>query len=41
MPLPEGASRASVDLVYKLQPWIPDREAHWTVKQEIPLAGKP
>lgn len=41
VPLPEGASRASVDLVYKLQPWIPDREAHWTVQQEIPLAGKP
>jgi hypothetical protein len=41
LPLPEGASRAVVDLVYKLQPWIPDREAHWTVHEEIPLARSP
>jgi hypothetical protein len=41
VPLPDGASRAVVDLVYKLEPWIPDREAHWALQQEIPLAKLP
>lgn len=42
VPLPPAARRARVELVYKLQPWIPDREAHWTHALEVELpAGGP
>ena len=41
VPLPAGATRATIELIYKLQPWIPDREAHWTQTLEVPLSGVP
>ena len=41
VPLPDGASRAVIDLVYKLEPWIPDRDAHWALQQEVPLGSTP
>jgi Cytochrome c554 and c-prime len=41
VPLPAGATRATIELIYKLQPWIPDREAHWTHTLEVPLTGAP
>jgi len=34
-------TRATIELIYKLQPWIPDREAHWTQTLEVPLSGVP
>ncbi len=37
VPLPPAATRAVVRLVYKLSPWIPDGEAHWSWEQEVLL----
>ncbi len=37
VPLPPGATRATVELFYKLEPWIEDREAHWTERLEVAL----
>ncbi len=35
--LPRSARRASIELFYKLQPWIPDAEAHWSWRQDLEL----
>ncbi|HTE05376.1 MAG TPA: multiheme c-type cytochrome [Planctomycetota bacterium] len=37
VPVPAGAASATVELFYKLSPWVPDAEAHWTQRQELPL----
>lgn len=38
--LPPEARRATVELFYKLQPWVPDREAHWTWREALDLPGR-
>jgi len=37
VPLPDGARRARVELAYKLQPLLSDREAHWTHGLDVEL----
>lgn len=37
VPLGADATRARIELVYKLEPWIPDDEAHWTHAVEVLL----
>lgn len=37
VPLPDDARRAAYELVYKLEPWIPDEQAHWTERWEVEL----
>jgi nitrate/TMAO reductase-like tetraheme cytochrome c subunit len=39
VPLPPEARRATIELFYKLQPWIPDREAHWSWRQDVEVAA--
>lgn len=39
VPLPDRARRALVELVYKLEPWLPDTEAHWRHTVELDLAA--
>jgi len=39
--LPPGATRATVELFYKLEPWIEDRGAHWTQRLEMALPAAP
>jgi len=44
VPLPPEAVAATVALHYKLSPWVPDVEAHWSHVVELPLradAGDP
>jgi hypothetical protein len=38
VPLPDDAVMALVELFYKLNPWVPDREAHWSHREELALA---
>jgi len=35
--LPDDARRAAYELVYKLSPWVPDEQAHWTELWELEL----
>ncbi len=37
VPLAPEAARARVDVFYKLQPWIPDTEAHWSTGEDVVL----
>jgi hypothetical protein len=37
VPLPPTAARASVELFYKLSPWIKDTEAHWSHGEDVAL----
>jgi len=33
----EGAASADVEVFYKMQPWIPDSEADWSVEQRVEI----
>ncbi|MDG2148941.1 MAG: multiheme c-type cytochrome [Planctomycetota bacterium] len=37
VPLPAEAARARIHLFYKLKPWAPDEEAHWSYDEDILL----
>lgn len=37
VPLDPSARRALVELFYKLEPWVPDQEAHWSERIEVEL----
>jgi Cytochrome c554 and c-prime len=37
VPLGDGAASASVELFYKLNPWLPDKQAFWTQRQDVAL----
>jgi hypothetical protein len=37
VPLPPEAARARLELHYKLQPWVDDNQAHWSLREEIDL----
>ena len=37
VPLPPEAERARIELFYKLQPWIFDSEAHWSLREDVEL----
>ncbi|MHC4846127.1 MAG: hypothetical protein ACYTCU_08200 [Planctomycetota bacterium] len=39
VPIQPDAVRARIELVYKLEPWIPDDEAHWTRTVEVLLGS--
>jgi len=37
VPLPPEAASARIELLYKLQPWIDDSLAHWSLEQQVDL----
>lgn len=37
VPLPTGARRAVIELLYKLQPFVADEESHWSQRLEVDL----
>ncbi len=37
VPLPSSARRARIELLYKLQPFITDGEAHWSLTEDVVL----
>jgi len=37
VPLPDDASRARIELLYKMEPWIGDEQAQWSERRELTL----
>jgi hypothetical protein len=37
LPLPAGARRASIELFYKLQPFVADEQSHWSHRVDVDL----